>query len=124
MTKLVCGVGVYEKGKYAANEIVDGNSKITKVYNTWHSMLERGYCLKVKLKFPTYQGVTVCNDWLNFQTFAEWYNKQQFANKIDYHLDKDLLVSCNKIPALSGVKTWLGVILQSKLPVLRHDDFL
>ena len=95
--KLVQGVGVYEKGKYTAIETVDGKWKNTKVYSKWCNMLERGYCPKYKLKRPTYQGVTVCNDWLNFQTFAVWYMKQRFANKIDYHLDKDLLVSGNKI---------------------------
>ena len=97
MTKLVYGVGVYEKGKYTAGETIDGKSKHTKVYAVWHSMLKRGYCLKVKLKQPTYQDVTVCDEWLNFQNFASWYHKQQFANDNDYQLDKDLLVSGNKI---------------------------
>ena len=95
--KLVCGVGVYEKGLYTASETVDGKSKNTKVYQIWKDMVVRCYNEKFKLKFPTYKDVSVCTEWLNFQTFADWYMKQRFANKIDYALDKDLLISGNKI---------------------------
>ena len=38
-------------------------------YKLWQNMLYRAYCPKHKLRFPTYVGVTVCNEWLYFGNF-------------------------------------------------------
>lgn len=65
------------------------------IFNTWMHMIERCYNVKSK-PYKQYGGigVTVCNEWANFQTFTEWFVK----NKIqDYHLDKDLLYLGNKV---------------------------
>lgn len=68
-------------------------------HSVWYSMLERCYKQEYKDWKPTYETVTVCGDWLNFQNFATWYNNQKFAGVADYQLDKDILVKGNKIYA-------------------------
>ena len=65
----VYGVGYLGEGKYQ----VCINSKITRCYKTWQHMLERCYDEKYQLRKPTYKGCTVCEEWHNFQNFAEWY---------------------------------------------------
>lgn len=91
--KLVYGVGISDKGKHPASI----NRKPTKVYDTWRDMLRRCYVPKVQQKQPTYIGCTVCDEWLSFQEFAEWYyaNYPEDGNK--YQLDKDLKVIGNKV---------------------------
>jgi hypothetical protein len=93
--KLVCGVGIYNKGKYPGSE----NGKKTKAYATWADMLRRCYDLKYKEKVPTYIECSVHEEWIYFQKFAEWY----FANYYEIpllgitQLDKDILTKGNKI---------------------------
>lgn len=56
-------------------------------FNTWMHMVERCYDTECQ-HYGLYggKGVTVCDEWSNFQTFAEWFTK----NKVDgWHLDKD-----------------------------------
>lgn len=92
MSRLVYGVGIYEKGKYTSK--IDG--KITKEYSLWNSMLQRCYSSNCQLKQTTYIGCSVSEDFKNFQYFAEWCNNQiGFAIK-GWHLDKDILHKGNK----------------------------
>ena len=68
-------------------------------YSAWFGLIDR--CYGRKSKYPTYKDVTVCEDWLNFQNFAQWYESQNFCKIKDdrgnlYHLDKDLLTSESK----------------------------
>ena len=85
--KSVYGTGFLGEGEY--NRVQN-----KKIHQTWKGMLERCYDEKCQLKYPTYKGVTVCKEWHNFQTFAEWME----ANYIDgYHLDKDILSKIQKI---------------------------
>ena len=87
----VYGVGSIGVGKY--------NSRDHKnLYHLWKSLLQRVYTKRN----PSYKGVTVCDEWLNFQNFAEWCTTDPFFNTEDengrkYHLDKDILVKGNKI---------------------------
>lgn len=68
-------------------------SKSSDAYQKWKNMLERCYSELYQKKRPTYIGCTVCDEWHNFQNFAEWYYK----NKTDgYDLDKDIKISGNK----------------------------
>lgn len=49
-------------------------------------------------KHPTYTDCEVCDEWLNFQNFAKWYDENFY--EVDgerMHLDKDILVKGNKI---------------------------
>ena len=70
------------------------NRKNTKVYSTWKGILERAYYSKCHLKHPTYKDVGVCDEWLNFNVFAKWFEKNYTDG---YDLDKDLLSTDNKI---------------------------
>lgn len=47
---------------------------------------------------PAYYGIsTVCEEWLNFQVFAKWYNENIYQVGTErMHLDKDILVKGNK----------------------------
>jgi hypothetical protein len=71
------------KGKYKTE---------TKIYNIWDFLMKR--CYSQKEKYPAYKDCYVCNEWLDFQIFAEWYENNYIDN---FHLDKDILIKNNKI---------------------------
>ena len=78
---MVYNKGIYTKGKY--NTINDKNA-----YKTWKNILQRCYDEKTLTKYPSYKGCEICNYWIYFQNFADWY----YQNYIDgYTLDKDIL---------------------------------
>ena len=88
--KSVLGVGYLGVGNYKGFI----NNKVTKVYQNWLNMLHRGYSQQYKEKHPTYKGITVCEEWLNFQNFAKWHEE----NYIDgWALDKDIICKDCKI---------------------------
>lgn len=90
LAKTKCGVGYFGIGKF--------NSKDNSVeYKAWNSMMTRAYSDEYKEKFPTYVGVSVCEDWHNFQNFAEWCNSQHNFGKKGWVLDKDILKRGNKV---------------------------
>ena len=86
----VYGVGYIGIGKYASRL----NGKLTPSYITWASMIQRCYSKKYQKIRPTYVGCSVHKDWLNFQNFSEWFEKNY---KEGWHLDKDIMVAGNKI---------------------------
>ena len=88
----VYGVGFIGVGKHK----VSFKRRDTKIYKDWASMIGRGHCPKIKKKYPTYKDCTVCEEWHNFQNFAEWTVQQPFYGS-GYQLDKDILVRGNKI---------------------------
>jgi hypothetical protein len=77
-------------GKHKAST---GNGKHTKEYRTWYGMKKR--CENMDGEHSSYEKVTVCDRWHNFQNFcddiiklegySEWKNTDDL-----YHLDKDL----------------------------------
>jgi len=87
------GIGYFGVGKYTST--VD--NKPSPEYNSWGRMMQRCYCENYRLKDPSYIGVQVCDEWLNFQNFAEWFHNQPNAGRKDFHLDKDLRVMGSKI---------------------------
>lgn len=89
--RTVAGVGYYGQGKYVAK--LDGFH--TEEYEKWNSMLKR--CYKSAKHMPTYQDKSVCEEWHNFQRFAEWANKQIGFGIPEWHLDKDLLMKGNLV---------------------------
>ena len=61
-------------------------------------MIERCYNPYELNKKPTYIDCYVCEEWHNFQNFAEWYYKNIYnCNNERMHLDKDILIKGNKI---------------------------
>ena len=90
----VQGVGYLGEGKYKSRE----HGIQTKCYLVWSSMLKRCYNKKRQEKYPTYKGCKVCDEWLNFQNFAEWFYKNYYEIPGEQmHLDKDILIKGNKI---------------------------
>ena len=90
----VYGVGYIGEGKYKCKE----NGKTTRVYKTWHGMLEKCYSDKCHGKHPTYIDCKASEEWHNFQNFAKWYYENYYEVEGErMHLDKDILVKHNKI---------------------------
>lgn len=92
-SKLVQGVGIndadYPVYKYENGKVVWQ----CLYYQTWKNMIVRAYSDKYKHRHPTYQGVTVCEEWHSFMRFRAWMEKQDWECK---ELDKDILVQRNK----------------------------
>lgn len=89
------GVGYIGEGKYRT---VDENGKITKIHRKWISMLSRCYYEKEQNKRKRYKNCIVCNEWLNYQNFAKWYEENYY--EVDGErmcLDKDILIKNNKV---------------------------
>ena len=86
----VYGVGYIGEGKYT--------SKNSKPYNAWRAMIQRCYYEKhLKLR-SSYRGCEICEEWLNFQNFAKWYDENYYSIPNEKtHLDKDILFKNNKI---------------------------
>jgi hypothetical protein len=80
-----CGVGRFKQS-------VGG--KKSSAYSAWYNMLLRCYSDKHRDRYPTYSDVYVCDDWHNFQTFAEWYEDNKVS---EMELDKDIKVAGNRI---------------------------
>jgi hypothetical protein len=96
--KKVRGVGI-NNADYAVykTETVNGKSNIIwrcPYYSTWDSMLRRCYYEPYLKKYPTYQGCSVCDDWIYFMTFKAWMETKNWQGK---DLDKDILVESNKV---------------------------
>ena len=88
------GVGYIGEGKYKIKE----NGKLTKCYQTWHSMLERCYDEKYHEKEPTYINCEVCKEWHNLQTFGNWFYENYYEIEDErIALDKDILNKGNKV---------------------------
>ncbi len=88
------GKGFIGVGKYGYKDKI--------IYKLWTNMLERSFCPFYKTKAFSYRDVSVCDEWLDFQTFAKWCDSQKFFSVRDYkgkryHLDKDILVKGNKV---------------------------
>ena len=92
--KSVFGVGYIGIGKYKSKR----NGKLTKEYKYWQKMLQRCYDPYYLDRHLTYRDCMVCEEWLNFQNFAKWYetNYYEILNE-KICLDKDILVKSNKI---------------------------
>lgn len=93
MQHKIYGVGYIGEGKYSSKE----EGKRSKVYDIWHSILARCYDKKTVSKFPTYNNCTVCDEWLDYQNFAQWYNDNYYQIENEKMcVDKDILFKGNK----------------------------
>ena len=89
-----CRIGYIGEGKYKTWE----NGKDTRIYKTWHHMLERCYDEKLHERQPTYIDCEVCKEWHNFQNFAKWYEENYYEIEGQKMcLDKDILYKGNKV---------------------------
>ncbi len=95
MKPTVYGKGYLGVGNHSSNSNV-------RLYKLWKNMLERVYSLKTRYRRQSYEDIEVCEDWHNFQNFAEWCLAQEHFFSKDskgrcYQLDKDILLKGNKI---------------------------
>ena len=90
---IVYGVGINDS-TYSVSKIVNGKRVNCPYYNKWRHMIERCYSLKYQEKNHTYNGCTVCREWLYFSSFKRWMETQDWEGK---DLDKDILLKHNKI---------------------------
>ena len=83
------GYGIH-KSSYKKNTVYPG-------YKTWANMLRRCYDVRYQEMFPSYMGVsTVCEEWHNYQNFADWYDENKYEVDERLHVDKDILYpSCH-----------------------------
>ena len=85
----LCNVGYLGEGKYTTHH---------PAYKTWAYMIRRCYDTKSSYNRPTYENCSVCNEWHNFQNFAEWYENNYYEIDNDkMQLDKDILIKNNNI---------------------------
>lgn len=84
-------------GEYSAKEWLDGKQRDTVCYKKWTDIFRRVYDEKVRSKNPSYSGVSVAEDWHNFQNFARWCNDTPEFRNEDWCLDKDILIKGNKL---------------------------
>jgi len=90
---------VYNKGYSGVGKYkMYNDGKLSKIHITWNSMLKRCYDEKYKSEHHTYENCSVHTEWLNFQNFAEWYEKNYYEiEKQKMCLDKDILIKGNKV---------------------------
>ena len=59
-------------------------------------MIRRCYSKGIQYTTTSYSNCTVCEEWHNFQNFAEWYNNNIWNDEFCF-LDKDILIKGNKL---------------------------
>ncbi len=91
--KLIYNVAIND-ADYLTKPIINNKIVGCPYYTVWSNMLQRSYSDNYKSNNPSYNGCTVCEDWLTFSTFKSWMKKQDWKGK---SLDKDILVLGNKI---------------------------
>ena len=93
--KTVYGVGYLGEGKY---KVYIDQDHLEPVYNVWRTLLGRVCTEKHREQFLAYADCEVCEEWLCYQNFAEWWNKNTYQIGTErMHLDKDILFEGNKI---------------------------
>ena len=86
---------VWGRGKYSDEKYTSRiNGIVTPEYTTWETMLQRCYDDKLHSRNPSYKDCEVCEEWLNYQNFAKWFEENYIEG---FQLDKDILVKGNKI---------------------------
>lgn len=87
---------IYNKGYIGVGKHNPTANK--KMYSIWHGMLKRCYDENRRHRDSSYINCTVCDEWLNFQNFASWYEENYYEiDEKTMCLDKDILLKNNKI---------------------------
>ena len=89
--KTTLNIGYIGVGKYS-------HKTHKKIYEEWRQMFQRCYDPYEINKRPTYIDCIVCEEWHNFQNYAQWREENYYEafNEI-MCLDKDILIKGNKI---------------------------
>lgn len=88
----VYDVGINDVGNPREDEYLG------KRYDYWHSMIRRCHG-KIELKRnPTYNEVSICDEWYLFSNFIKWFDDNYYeVENQQMQLDKDILSKGNKI---------------------------
>lgn len=92
--RIMYGRGYIGQGKYLPTY----NKKSTKARDAWSRMFDRCYNPNYILLYPTYNEAEVCEEWYNFQNFAEWFYQNEYdVGDQSLEVDKDWLSVGNKL---------------------------
>ena len=91
--RTVYGVGFIGNGVNCCS----ASGQHTKSYSTWKEMIRRCYSGAFHIKNPTYKDCTVCDEWHDFQNFANWFEDNYPKGVVLYQLDKDIKLKGNKV---------------------------
>lgn len=91
--KTLCGIGYIGVGKYMTRNSM--THKQEKAYQIWTALFDR--CYRNKNKYPSYHNkCEICEEWHNYQNFANWYEQNEYKCDGRLHIDKDILnPNCN-----------------------------
>lgn len=92
---------IYNVGMVGNKCPVTINGAVTKEYRAWREIIRRCFDEKLKEKYPSYQNVTCCSDWLYYEKFYEWLHSQEnfdeWLTGKRWEVDKDIILKGNKI---------------------------
>lgn len=80
---------VYGQGIFDGDFKVGSGKNMDARYVKWMAMLGRCYCPVQQKRDPSYEGVTVCEEWKLFSNFNAWL--QTWDNWENLELDKDII---------------------------------
>ncbi len=75
------------EGKYKSSV----NGKHTYSYKVWSDILKRVYSKEYHTKKPTYKNISLCEEWHNFQNFAQWWEENYEDYMTGWRIDKDII---------------------------------
>lgn len=87
------GIGFNGEGPYKTG----GTAFDTKAFSIWYAIINRCYYEKNREKYPAYEKCFMCEDWMNYQKFREWFDANFYQVGTErMHIDKDILYKNNK----------------------------
>ncbi len=97
----ICGREVAKKIHYgvAVNDLLGETRKSgekQRVYVVWMNLLKRTLS-PLSQRQEQYRDCTICNEWLLFSNFKNWYEDPVNGYQEGYHLDKDILLPHNRV---------------------------
>lgn len=98
---LIYGIGVFD----AEPDVTNKEARAL-----WSAILRRCYSEESLARWPTYRGVSVCEEWHSFSAFKKWYNLHY---KEGFELDKDLLGTSYCPETCVFIPQWLNKLLTS-----------
>jgi len=87
LSTTICNIGYHGDGPHLATE-----SNLT--YKRWKNIINRCYSSADPNHVKYYGDCSVCEEWLNFQNFADWFESNSFEG---CQVDKDILFEGNKV---------------------------
>lgn len=90
----ILGVAVNDADFRVYHNNENGKNTAIESYVCWKNMIKRCYDPKIMHKNPTYKDCFVCDEWLRFTGFHNWFVRQ--VRNPGWQLDKDFLKAGNK----------------------------